>query len=136
MKEQLLGLIGEQTSPLFRIMTVHNAESPGKRWFENNISAFHLGNGIIASVSHNLRTEAGIIRAIPETQYQDNILDLCTKEEANLLDQHYELDHSTSFRHLKTRIREEIQPIIDLFKKINCDTRYITQYKTRTANHT
>ena len=68
-----LELTNEQTSPLFRIMWVSNVNIPIKRQFDNNISAFHIGNGFIISVAHNLRSESQIIKTIPEIVYQTEI---------------------------------------------------------------
>jgi len=54
-----ISLIDENTSPLQRIMSVYNSKAPMKG-FANNICAFHLGNGIIMSVAHNLRLFDGL----------------------------------------------------------------------------
>ena len=45
MKEKKLALIDEQKSPLFRTMSVFNDDEPARRAFDNNICAFHIGNG-------------------------------------------------------------------------------------------
>ena len=61
-----LELTNEQTSPLFRIMSIQNKDEPHRRHFENNICAFHIGNGFILSVAHNLKTEAKLFKSIDQ----------------------------------------------------------------------
>ncbi len=51
MLSQQLELTHEQTSPLLRIMWVQNLNEPHRRHFENNICAFHVGNGYFLSVA-------------------------------------------------------------------------------------
>ena len=77
MKEKILELINEQRSPLFRIMSVYNENEPAKRKFDNNICAFHIGNGYILSVAHNIRLEAGLFRSISEQEFQRDIVNNC-----------------------------------------------------------
>lgn len=62
-----LELINEQTSPLFRIMWVYNSNDVIRKQFANNICAFHIGNGYILSVAHNLKTESGIVNSMDES---------------------------------------------------------------------
>jgi hypothetical protein len=57
MKKQKIKLINELSSPLFRIMSVFNNDSPSNRKFCNNICAFHIGNGYVLSVAHNLNIQ-------------------------------------------------------------------------------
>ena len=64
MKDKILELINEQQSPLFRVMSVYNENEPIKRQFANNICAFHIGNGYVLSVAHNLRPEAQFFRLV------------------------------------------------------------------------
>ena len=52
MSTKAIELIDEQTSPLFRIMFIHNMNEPARRHFDNNICAFHIGQGLILSVAH------------------------------------------------------------------------------------
>ena len=73
MTDKKLELINEQTSPLFRIMWVHDALEPTLRKFDNNICAFHIGNGYILSVAHNLRSAAGFPRSVTEEIYHTDI---------------------------------------------------------------
>jgi hypothetical protein len=57
-------LVNEQTSPLFRIMWIHNDTEPARRVFDNNISSFHIGHGFILSVAHNKRIQALLFKSI------------------------------------------------------------------------
>lgn len=65
-KQEKLDLVDEQKSPLFRIMSVFNNNEPQRRKFENNICAFHIGNGFVMSVAHNLRMKTQIFQSMPE----------------------------------------------------------------------
>ena len=71
MLNKQIELTNEQTSPLFRIMWLYNADEPTRRQFENNICAFHIGNGLILSVAHNLKTEAKILKSIDGSLFSD-----------------------------------------------------------------
>ena len=50
-KNQKLDLINENNSPLHRIMSIFSTDIKLRRFFKNNISAFHIGNGIVVSVA-------------------------------------------------------------------------------------
>jgi len=121
-----LDLTNEQTSPLFRIMWVHNAEEPLRRHFDNNISSFHVGNGFILSVAHNLRSESTLLKSIPETVYQTEIIRGLSPEQALLMNQHYPLDPVTGKRYISNVNQADIQIVTDILKTINFDTRWIT----------
>lgn len=69
-----LELINESTSPLFRIMSVYNANG-ANRAFTNNVCAFHIGNGLIVSVAHSLSKQEGIPPVVSEHFFQHEILD-------------------------------------------------------------
>ena len=70
--ENKLNLIDENKSPLFRIMSVYNSGAPNKV-FANNVCAFHIGNGIIISVAHNLRVIDRLPKIITEEYYQNEL---------------------------------------------------------------
>ncbi len=77
-----LELTSEQTSPLFRIMWIQNRDEPHRRHFENNICAFHIGNGFILSVAHNLKVEANIFKSIDNVIYLTSIFPYLNSEQA------------------------------------------------------
>lgn len=129
MKEKLLNLIEEQTSPLFRIMSVFNQTELPRRNFENNIIAFHIGNGFILSVAHNLKPEAGLIKSLDEASFQADIIAKCTPDEVVLLNKGYLLDPTTNKRYVNITDQNDVQMTIDVFKRINYDTRWVTQYQ-------
>jgi hypothetical protein len=129
MKDQVFALINEQTSPLFRIMSLYNHEEPSNRKFENNITAFHIGNGFILSVAHNLKPEAKIIRSLPEKEYQEAIISKCNEAETELFDRCYTYDPKTDKRYIKTTKKEDSNLIQNALKRINYDTRWVSQYK-------
>ena len=129
MKEQLLSLIEEQTSPLFRIMSVFNQTEPARRNFENNIIAFHIGNGFILSVAHNLKLEAKLIKSINEVSFQADIIANCTPDEVVLLNRCYLHDQTTNKRYVNITDQNDLQPVIDVYKRLNYDTRWVTQHE-------
>ena len=73
MKSQKIELINDLSSPLFRIMSIYNDNDPLRRQYENNICAFHIGNGYILSVAHALKAEMTFFRSMEEVQFQANI---------------------------------------------------------------
>lgn len=121
-----LELTNEQTSPLFRIMWLQNANEPTRRQYDNNICAFHIGNGFILSVAHNLRTEATAFKSITEASFQADIIANIDPALRTLFNSSYLLDPATNKRYL-TQINEaNAQSIINELKRINYDTRWIT----------
>ncbi len=126
MIKRKLELTDEQKSPLFRIMWIHNANEPTRRQFDNNICAFHIGNGFILSVAHNLRTEANAFKSITETSFQTDIISKIDPTLIALFNSSYLLDSATNKRYI-THINEtDAQKIINELKRINYDTRWIT----------
>jgi hypothetical protein len=122
-----LSLIHEQTSPLFRIMSVFNHETPARRVFANNICAFHIGGGKILSVAHNLRSESGIVNTFDEKDWQ---MDIATRiDAAHPIIQQYQYDESVDKRYLLPGANVKI--VADTLKQINYDTRWITLYEKK-----
>ncbi len=124
--QKQLALTHEQTSPLFRIMFVQNINEPHRRQFENNICAFHIGNGYILSVAHNLKADASHFKSIENTIYLTDILPFLNAEQAQLFETCYPLDITTGKRYWSTTNPNEFQSIIDMLKQINFDTRWVT----------
>jgi len=121
-----LKLIDEQTSPLFRIMWVYNFDNPARRQFDNNICAFHIGNGLILSVAHNLRVEAGIFHTIDDEIYQREILPCFSQAQSAAFDHLYPLDTATNRRYANIPNPQDKMNIINTLKQINFDTRWIS----------
>ena len=121
-----LELINEQTSPLFRIMWVYNSNDPVRKQFSNNICAFHIGNGFILSVAHNLRTESGIVNSIDETIFETEIFPKLNPAQYQLLAQTYQLDSNTNKRYANITDPAISKSIIELFRQINFDNRWVT----------
>lgn len=128
MKEKILDLIGEQTSPLFRIMSVYNHDEPARRKFENNITAFHIGKGLVMSVAHNLRPEAKLIKSFVEDEFQSSIIANCHNNETELMNRCFLHDPVSNKRYINITEQKDVQPVIDTLKRINYDTRWISQY--------
>jgi len=91
MKEQKLRLIDENHSPLHRVMSVYNSDQPNKK-FGNNICAFHIGNGLIISVAHNLRTLDPLPLMLSDNYYQNELRAKIPTVDHLALDQIYPLN--------------------------------------------
>ncbi len=129
-----LKLINEQTSPLFRLMWIHNVDEPARRHFDNNISAFHIGNGVLLSVAHNLRSDALAFKSIDEPSFQANIIANVTPNLQQLFNHTYLLDPATNKRYITQINDADAQSIINELKKINYDTRWITLTQRNICN--
>jgi hypothetical protein len=121
-----LELTNEQTSPLFRLMWIHNITEPNRKQFENNICAFHIGNGFILSVAHNLKTEAQIFKSIEQAVFTADIFPHLNAEQILLFDRCYPLDNVTNKRYLNIVDQNDVQTIAATLKQINFDTRWLT----------
>lgn len=119
-------LIDECTSPLQRIMWVYNQEEPKRRSFENNICAFHIGQGYFLSVAHNLRIPAGYYKSIDEEVYQRELLYKLDGSQKSFLDQHYFTDDYTRKMHLNNADPHTLQGIANILKQKRFDTRWVT----------
>lgn len=122
-------LVNEQTSPLFRIMNIYNADSDNKK-FANNICAFHIGNGLILSVAHNLRVNT-IPETIDENQYQSEIINKINPNLVGLFNQKYILSPISGKRHYDNPPSPhsiiEMNAIMAELNRIKFDNRWITQ---------
>jgi hypothetical protein len=107
-------------------MFVYNAEDPVRRQFANNICAFHIGNGVILSVAHNLRTESGIINSIDESIYQSEILPRLNPGQNHLFSQWYPEIKNSARRYLNNSDQNNFKIIKDTLRQIGFDTRWIT----------
>jgi hypothetical protein len=121
-----LELIGEQSSPLFRIMWMYNADESDRRQFDNNICAFHIGNGLVLSVAHNLRAQAGVVKSISQTVYEAEILPRLNPEHVEFCNTRYPLDYYTNKRYLNITDQSELRTIAEITKQIGFDTRWLT----------
>lgn len=133
MKEQKLAAINDLTSPLFRIMSIHNDNEVNKRKAHNNICAFHLGNGYILTVAHNLRTEAKLLLSIAEARFQAEVIPHLSANEKVSFNQWYFLDPITNKRYVNQIEQKDERVIIDILQRINFDTRWITLYEKQIA---
>ncbi|MES2747006.1 MAG: hypothetical protein V4648_01430 [Bacteroidota bacterium] len=129
-----LELTNEQTSPLFRIMSIYNANTSNRKQFSNNICAFHIGNGYILSVAHNLRTEANFLNAIPNENFNGEILPHLNAAQIQLFHQCYQFDSETNKWIANTSNQNEIVAITEMLKQINFDTRWVTLAQKNICN--
>ena len=121
-----LKLIDEQTSPLQRIMWVYNRDEPQRRTFENNICAFHIGNGYFLSVAHNLRTQTGYYRSITDELYKSEIFPKLDGSQSRMMDTHYFHDGYTHKHYLNSTDPVNLQAIANVLKQKRFDTRWVT----------
>ena len=126
MLTQQLELTNEQTSPLFRIMWLHNANEPHRRHYDNNICTFHIGNGLILSVAHNLRAEAQLFKSIEKPIYTAEILPHLNPAQVILFNRCFPLDPATNKRYINIVDQNDVQPLIDAVRQCNFDTRWQT----------
>ena len=127
-------LINEQTSPLQRIMWIYNVDEPERRTFENNICAFHIGNGYFLSVAHNLRMQAGFLRSIDEGVYKKELFTKLDGSQSRLLDQHYFTDEYTRKKYINNTETANLQAIANILKQKRFDTRWVTLAEKNICN--
>ena len=127
-KQKKLDLINEQKSPLFRIMSVFDDVDVPRRKFENNICAFHIGNGFIMSVAHNLRIKTNIFQSIPEHLFQDRVIQNINQVEAPIFNRNYVHDPQNNKRYLNPTNQNEVLQIIQILNRIRFDGRYVSMY--------
>ena len=128
MKNQKLQLIHENTSPLHRIMTVYDADQTVKK-FNSNICAFHIGNGLILSVSHNLRAIEKIPTTLSENYFQTQLLAKIAPEDKPIFEQIYPKNTHTNRRNLATTDQATLDNAIAKLDHAKVDRRYSTLYK-------
>lgn len=121
-----LALTDEQTSPLFRIMWAYNHDQPIQRKYENNICAFHIGDGFILTVAHNLKSEALLFKSINNDIFTSEIVPHLNPEQLHFLLRCYILQEQTNMRHINTNDQADITKIVELLRQINFDTRWLT----------
>lgn len=128
MKDKKLKLIDENNSPLFRIMSVYNLNGKNIS-FANNICAFHIGNGLVISVAHSLRSLDPLPTLLSDPFFQNELTPKVGPNDLSLFNQHYISIPGTSKREFKG---DGKQPLIEqLVKKLDAakvDRRYSKLY--------
>lgn len=110
-------------------MSIHNDTELTRKAFDNNISAFHIGNGFVLSVAHNLRMESQFFKSISEEKFQTEVLSKCNPEEKVLMNMYYLLDPITGKRYIQIPNQNDTKVVIDILMRINYDTRWSTLYE-------
>lgn len=126
MQSKQFELISEQFSPLFRIMSVHDSKDPQRRKFENNICAFHIGNGFVLSVAHNLRTMTPLFKSIDNTIYMSEIYPHLNPAQIQMFDNCFPLDTLSNKRYERFNNPNDVSIMREILKQINYDLRWIT----------
>jgi hypothetical protein len=128
MNIQKMQLIEEQTSPLFRIMSVYDDSDVVKRKFDANIIAFHVGKGLILSVGHYMPLKLPLLWSIPEQYFQSKILPSFSHGDRNFIIQHFLLDNNSQKRYLNAPNDRITQILIKKFKDNQIDTQIQSLY--------
>lgn len=126
MKNKKLKLIDENKSPLFRIMSIYNSKSTNKI-FANNICAFHVGNGIIVSVSHNLRSIDRLPAVISDDYYHTELVNKINSEDKPIFEKIYPILPGENERLLTLTLSQ--QPHVEQFAKKLDDAKVDRSYK-------
>ncbi|WP_396194761.1 hypothetical protein [Flavobacterium sp.] len=121
-----LELTHEQTSPLFRIMFTQNINEPQRRHFENNICAFHIGQGYFLTVAHNLKTEAKLFKSIDLATFELDILPYLNTPQRQLFANCFVLDSEKQRYFWNSSNPNDYNAAIETLKQINFDTRWVT----------
>ncbi len=121
-----LELTHEQTSPLFRIMFTQNIEDSQRRHFENNICAFHIGQGYFLTVAHNLKTEAKIFRSISTEVFERDILPYLNNPQRQLFENSFYLNTEKQRYYWSSNNPNDYTAVVDTLKQIRFDTRWVT----------
>jgi hypothetical protein len=129
-----LALIDEQTSPLFRIMFIYDSANPARRRFRNNICAFHIGNGLILTVAHNIRIEAKKLDSIDEAYFSAKILPHLDENQTALFNQCYPFDPATNKRYANFPNPSDAQSVIYALKQLKFDTRWLNLINNNICN--
>jgi hypothetical protein len=127
-------LIDELTSPLQRIMWVYNIDEPQRRTFENNMCAFHIGNGYFLSVAHNLRVPVGFFRSIDNELYKNELFPKLDGSQSRLMETYYFTDPYTNKRYLNSIEPGNLQAISNILKQKRYDTRWVTLAQKKICN--
>jgi hypothetical protein len=118
-------IVSEASSPLFRIMWVFGADTPQRRHFDNNIIAFHIGQGYFLSVAHNLRTECPLVRSMPESVFDQRLAPLLSESQRSHLERCYVADSTNGVRFLELHDPSLANGITETFRSSGFDTRWV-----------
>ncbi len=121
-----LELTHEQTSPLFRIMFTQNIEDAQRRHFENNICAFHIGQGYFLTVAHNLKTEAKIFKSIDSGLFERELLPFLNEPQKQLFNRCYYWNPEQQRYVWNNNDPNDFNAMIATLQQINFDTRWVT----------
>ena len=118
-------IVSETDSPLFRIMWVFGADAPQRRHFDNNIIAFHIGHGYFLSVAHNLRAECSLVRSMPESVFEQQLVPLLSEAQRVHLERCYVADRSNGMRFLELHDPSLANGIAETLRTSGFDTRWV-----------
>jgi hypothetical protein len=129
MKNKKLQLIDENSSPLFRIMSIYNSDSPNKM-FANNICAFHIGKGIVISVAHNIRAMDRLPLIVSENYYQNELRNKLDGANQVMFDQLYQSIAGTNQRMTLGVNPDNAEILAQTLDNFQVDRRYSKLYAT------
>ena len=130
---KLIELVSEQTSPLFRVMSVFNFDLPRKN-FQNNIICSHIGQGYFISVAHNLRVDHGIPPSIPDDVFQNNFLGCFNGAERADIESKFNLDAGRNkWIYSNSNSKEEKQILKNKLNQCSYNTTFLESYNNGIA---
>lgn len=130
---KLVDLVSEQTSPLFRIMSVFNYDLPRKS-FQNNIICSHIGQGYFISVAHNLKVDHGIPLSIPSEVFQNNYLSCFDEKDEQEIKGNFNFDAARDKWIYKNKNTKEEQLVLkNKLNQCSYNTTFFESYKNGIA---
>ncbi len=99
MLQQKQSLINELTTPLFRLKPAFNHGDTAQTAYAGHILGFHVGNGIVVSVAHHLRTSLLPLYTLTNNEFLNVLRPLLTPVEQAQFDASYQLNQQTNKRY-------------------------------------
>lgn len=108
-------------------MAGYDISVTGLRRFENNITAFHIGNGYFLSVAHALLGFNNIPRSLSPTAFAE-LNASASPQLQQIIQQHYVLNQQLG-KYRWNENQQTAQALLSIFPQINYDTRYPNLYQ-------
>lgn len=131
-KIQKLNLINENNSPLHRIMWLYRSGTTNIT-FKNNVSSFHIGNGIVISVAHNLRNSDRLPMMVSDNYYENELLTKIDAADSALFNQAYPNIQNLNYRILTTTVQSTATSLANKLDTAKVDRRYKKLYADKSC---
>jgi len=120
--------ISDNTSPLFRIMSIANYDIPQKR-FANNIICSHIGNGYFITVTHNLKKTINIPESIPDSFFQNEFISYFKDDDKDYISSIFIFDSNKKI--WRYNQNEKKDKVISIIEKSNFSINYKKAYEKK-----